>query len=131
MRDGVLSQVTAESMLQPQPTFALGYLGNFLKQLVMHDPSIVTVDMLGHSNGGLMARSYIQSLAYGASFTADGRSYALPTVDSVMLLATPSLGSAISYPLWNNDTSSFTLSLVLADINLMRTFLKPAYDQVA
>lgn len=130
VRDGVLSQVTVESILQPQPTFALGYLGTFLKQLVMHDPSIVTVDMLGHSNGGLMARSYIQSLAYGASFTSDGRAYTLPTVDSVILLATPSLGSAISYPLWNNDTSSFTLSLVLADINLMRTFLKPAYYQV-
>lgn len=37
VRDGVLAAVTAESMLQPQPAFSLGYLGTFLKRLVVND----------------------------------------------------------------------------------------------
>jgi len=129
-RDGVLTSVTAESILQPQPAFSLGYLGNFLKQMVVNDPSIVSIDLLGHSNGGLLSRSYVQSLAYGATFTAGGRTYSLPKVDDLMLLATPSLGSAITYPFWNNDTSSFTLPLVLADLNIVGTVLRPVYDDV-
>lgn len=130
VQDGVLAAVTAESILRPQPAFSLGYLGNFLKQMVVNDPSIVTIDLLGHSNGGLLSRAYIQSLAYGATFTAGGRTYSLPTVDDVVLLAAPSLGSAITYPFWNNDTSSFTLPLVLADLNLVGTILRPVYDDV-
>jgi len=128
--DGVLSAVTAESILQPEPAFALGYLGNFLKQMVVNDPSIVSIDLLGHSNGGLLSRSYVQSLAYGAGFTVGGRAYSLPKVDDLVLIATPSLGSAITYPFWNNDTSSFTLSLVLADVNIVGTILGPVYNDV-
>ncbi|MFM8290542.1 MAG: dockerin type I domain-containing protein [Planctomycetia bacterium] len=128
--DGVLSAVTTESILQPQPAFSLGYLGNFLKQMVVNDPSIVAIDLLGHSNGGLLSRSYVQSLAYGATFTAGGRTYSLPKVEDLVLLATPSLGSAITYPFWNNDTSSFKLSLVLADLNIVGTILGPVYDEV-
>lgn len=129
-RDGVLAAVTADSILQPEPAFALGYLGNFLKQLVVGDPSIVTVDLLGHSNGGLLSRAYVQSAAYGAAFTVGGRTHSLPRVDDLMLLATPSLGSAITYPFWNNDTSSFTLPLVLAELNLVGTMLRPVYHDV-
>lgn len=130
VRDGVLAGVTGESLLQPAPAFSLGYLGNFLKRMVVNDPSIVTIDLLGHSNGGLLSRAYVQSLAYGATFTAGGRTYSLPTVDDLILLAAPSMGSAITYPFWNNDTASFTLPLVLAELNLVGTILRPVYEDV-
>lgn len=130
IRDGVLAAVTAESILQPEPAFSLGYLGNFLKQMVVNDPSIVTVDLLGHSNGGLISRAYVQSAAYGAAFTAGGRTYSLPTVDDLMILASPSLGAAFTYPFWNNDTTSFTLPPVLGDLNLVGTILRPVYEDV-
>lgn len=130
VRDGVLKGVTADAILQPQPAFSLGYLGNFLKQMVVNDPSIVSIDLLGHSNGGLLSRAYVQSLAHGAAFTAGGRTYSLPKVEDLVLIATPSLGSAITYPFWNNDTSSFTMPLVLADLNIVGTILGPVYDDV-
>ena len=109
VQDGVLSLVTGASITQAQPQFSLGYLGNFMKQMVESDPSIVQVDMMGHSNGGLMTRSYIQSLAYGAAFTDGGETYHLPTVDKAFLLAAPSEGAAMAWPVWNNDISSFAL----------------------
>ncbi|MFM8893586.1 MAG: dockerin type I domain-containing protein [Planctomycetia bacterium] len=130
LRDGVLSRVTVESILQREPTFSLGYLGNFLKQLVVDDPSIVKIDMLGHSNGGLLTRAYVQSPAYGAAFEFGGRTFALPQVDSVVLLATPSLGSAISFPFWNNETASFAVSLLVADVNLVNLVIAPVYRDV-
>lgn len=130
VRDGVLTAVTSESILRPQPTSALGYLGNFLADLVERDPSIVKVDMLGYSFGGLVSRAYIQSAAYGADFTVGGRTFALPEVDRLMLLATPSQGSAISYPFWNNDAASFSVPLLLGDINIVNTILGPVYRRV-
>ena len=130
VRDGILSGVTVESILQRQPTFSLGYLGNFLKQLVVDDPSIVKVDMLGHSNGGLLTRAYVQSPAYGAAFEFGGKTFTLPQVDSAVLLATPSLGSAISFPFWNNESSSFAVSLLVADINLVNLVIAPVYRDV-
>lgn len=130
VRDGRLAAVTAEAILRPQPTSALGYLGTFLARLVEQDPSIVKVDMLGYSFGGLMTRAYVQSSAYGASFTAGGRTLALPEVDKLILLATPSQGSAISYNFWNNDTSSFAISLLVDEINIVRTVLAPVYEEI-
>jgi len=130
MRDGLLAAVTAESILRPQPTSALGYLGSFLAKMVEQDPSIVKVDMLGYSFGGLMARAYVQSSAYGADFTTGGRRLSLPAVDNLMLLAAPSQGSAITYPFWNNDASSFSTSLLLGDINVVSAVLAPVYKLV-
>lgn len=130
VRDGLLTAVTTESILRSQPSSALGYLGNFLARLVERDPSIVKVDMLGYSFGGLMARAYVQSSAYGAAFTIGGRTLVLPEVDKLVLLATPSQGSAITYPFWNNDTSSFSVSLLVADINVVSAVLAPVYRMV-
>jgi hypothetical protein len=90
----------------------------------------VKVDMLGYSFGGLVSRAYVQSAAYGAEFTVGGRTFSLPEVDKLMLLATPSQGSAISYPFWNNDTASFSASLLSVDINVVSAVLKPVYRLV-
>lgn len=126
VQDGVLSLVTGASITQAQPQFSLGYLGNFLKSMVETDPSIVQIDMMGHSNGGLMTRSYIQSLAYGASFTDNGQTFKLPTVDKTFLLAAPSLGAAMAWPVWNNDIATFSL----ASTTVIQLLLNTPYDAV-
>jgi triacylglycerol esterase/lipase EstA (alpha/beta hydrolase family) len=126
IQDGVLSLVTGSTITQAQPQFSLGYLGNFLKNLVETDPSVVQIDMMGHSNGGLMTRSYIQSLAYGATITDNGETYKLPTVDKTFLLAAPTLGASMAWAPWNNDIASFTL----ASTEVIQLLLYTPYDAV-
>ncbi|MBM4058501.1 MAG: hypothetical protein FJ275_09745, partial [Planctomycetes bacterium] len=72
----------------------------------------------------------MQRPAHGATFATAAGSFALPTVGQLLPVATPSLGSAVSVPFWNNDTTSFTLPLLLADLNLARTVLDPVYQAV-
>ncbi len=126
-QDGVLSLVTGASITQAQPQFSLGYIGNFLKSMVLADPSIVTIDLVGHSNGGLMTRAYIQSLAYGATLTQDGQTFTLPEVEDAVLLSAPSQGAAEAFPIWNNDLESFTLS---PSVGILRDFLNLPYQAV-
>ena len=124
--DGILSGVTGTTITQANPQFSLGYLGNFLKNMVKSDPSIVQIDMMGHSNGGLMTRSYIQSLAYGATVSENGQSINLPTVNKTILLAAPSEGAAMAWPVWNNDIANFGLT----STDVLQQFLKLPYELV-
>lgn len=126
VQDGVLSLVTGTSITQAQPQYSLGYFGNFLKQMVLDDPSIVNIDLVGHSNGGLMTRAYIQSLAYGATVTENGQTFTLPKVEDAILLAAPSMGAAEAFPIWNNDLESFTLG----STSVLRLLLSIPYQIV-
>jgi|GEM_PF-1573274 len=126
VQDGVLSLVTGTSITQAQPRYSLGYFGNFLKQMVLNDPSIVNIDLVGHSNGGLMTRAYIQSLAYGATVTQNGQTFTLPKVEDAVLLAAPSMGAAEAFPVWNNDLESFTLG----STSVLRLLLSTPYQAV-
>src|SRR6185295_2333011 len=72
--DGTLSGVTAASITDWATEgfdTSLDYLGYYLKEAA--DAGFSSVDIIGHSTGGLVARAYMQSAAYGQ----DG----LPTVD--------------------------------------------------
>jgi hypothetical protein len=126
VQDGVLSLVTGTSITQAQPQYSLGYFGNFLKKMVIDDPSIVNIDLIGHSNGGLMTRAYIQSLAYGATVTENGRTFTLPKVQDAVLMAAPSMGAAEAFPIWNNDLESFTLG----STSVLRLLLAIPYSNV-
>ncbi len=126
VQDGVLSLVTGTSITQALPQYSLGYVGNFLKKMVLDDPSIVNIDLVGHSNGGLMTRAYIQSLAYGATVTENGQTFTLPKVEDAILLAAPSMGAAEAFPIWNNDLESFTLG----STSVLRLLLSIPYQIV-
>ncbi len=126
VQDGVLSLVTGTSITQAQPTYSLGYFGNFLKNMVLNDPSIVNIDLVGHSNGGLMTRAYLQSLAYGATVTENGQTFTLPKVEDAILLAAPSMGAAEAFPIWNNDLESFSLG----SSSVLRLLLNTPYQAV-
>ncbi len=87
--DGTISNVTGVSISDTNYGSGLDYLGEVLKQV-----KLVTgasqVDVIAHSTGGAVARSYIQSAAYGASFGTGN----LPIIDDLVLVGVPQTGVA-------------------------------------
>ncbi len=62
----------------------LDYLGNVLADIRTRFGNNAKIDVIAHSTGGVIARSYIQSAAYGQS--------GLPTIDDLVLVGVPNEG---------------------------------------
>lgn len=95
--DGILENVTAKSITSGDYSYGVNYLGYRLDQAVQANPSIDYVDIVTHSEGGIVVRSYMQSLAYGARYTdKNGVVRRLPKVRFLILGAAPNEGTAHS-----------------------------------
>ncbi len=119
--DGVIAGVTGTSISDNTFEFGIDYLGWWLKladaawQSRFHQP-LKTVDVIAHSTGGLVTRSYIQSTAYG-----DG----LPKIDNFVMAAVPNRGASKAWnPLHDNWIADPSYSMVLSKI------LAGAYNKV-
>lgn len=117
--DGLLSNVTEASMLTQQTTptwnsgvnyFAwyLGQASNAWNTLTGTLPA--KVDVVTHSTGGLIARSFLQSAGYVQS---DASLDTLPEINTLIQVGVPSQGSGQLYDLLNNDFSLKTASRAL------------------
>jgi hypothetical protein len=103
-KDGVLENVTAQLITSGDYTYAVNYLGYWLDQAVQANPTIEYVDIVTHSEGGVVARSYIQSPAYDAPYTdKNGIVRRLPKVRFLILGAPPNEGTTHSWRPWNGD----------------------------
>lgn len=108
--DGRISGPTADSITDSTFEFEIDYLGYWLdfasdRWAETHKengqpqrPS--SVDIIGHSTGGLMARTYIQSDAYGAT-TSSG--FTLPTINDLIMVGVPNRGAAKAWNLLHDD----------------------------
>lgn len=102
--DGFLENVTAESITNGNFSFAVNYLGYWLDLAARANPGLEYVDVVTHSTGGLLARAYIQSPAYGASYMdQNGEERRLPKIRYLILGAAPNFGTAHSFRPWNGD----------------------------
>ena len=78
--DGRLAGLTGASITDTTYEYGVDYLGFWLRQAAeawQRDhpgKTLGSVDVITHSTGGLMARSYIQSDAYGDTFVSQGQS---------------------------------------------------------
>jgi len=106
--DGRLSLVTVGELTRGVVDTQVDYLGRFLAKLVKDDPSITTVDVVGHSNGNLVTRAYVQSAGYGGAFKELLKTYTLPKVGTFVQLAAPDEGAALAWNPWNNDIGALT-----------------------
>ncbi len=131
-RDGLIEGVVAERSgpndTRPQITdanfeFGIDYLGYWLKQAAedwysTHGHALTNVHLIAHSMGGVLSRTYIQSTAYGGSFTSTVRSngkLALPMVGNLTMLGTPNRGAAVTFPAWeDNFAGDISYQLVLS-----------------
>ena len=108
--NGNLSGITGASISDNVYATGLDYFGDILKQIKTLHPGVTKVDVIAHSTGGLVARSYIQSSAYGASFGAAN----LPTIDDLVLAGVPQEGVADPWSFSKDDFSASSVSRGLA-----------------
>lgn len=95
--DGTVNGITAASITDEQFDYGVDYLGYYIGQAMtwwaVDNPGVPLekVDMIAHSTGGLVARTYIQSAAYGAALDAETR---LPEVDKLIMIGVPNRGAS-------------------------------------
>ncbi len=114
-RDGISDGLIDSTHVDPTDTvweYGIEYLHYWIDQARQawidggSDPAEFQVDIIAHSMGGLLARSYLQSDLYSVG-----------TIDQLLMLGTPNHGAVDAYQVreWINDT------LTLApDVSLQR-----------
>lgn len=105
--DGKITGVSGASLTDSSIEFGLDYLGYWLKQaaeqwFANYGQPLVSVNIVAHSMGGLLARSYIQSSAYGDTFSSAiaGRELNLPVASNLTMLGVPNQGGAGAWNPW-------------------------------
>lgn len=120
--DGTLSNLTSAVMTQANPAYQVSYLGKTLADMAVNDPTITTVEFVTVASGSLLARAYVQSPALGGTFTRNGTTYALPTVDSLIMVNAPNEGIPQFFNAWNgNYAEAFygSTNSIMANVNLI------------
>src|SRR5262245_591801 len=104
--DGTLSRVTVDRITDGLYQNGVDYLGYWLQQAGVawhqlnpgHDADTPEVDLISHSEGYLITRSYISSPAYGGAYVNSlGQPDHLPTIDHFISLAGPNEGVANTF----------------------------------
>jgi hypothetical protein len=119
--DGRIDGLTAASISGQHYTYAVDYLGDVLKQAAEqwaadHPalPPLDSVDVITHSTGGLVARTYVQSGAYGGGY-ASGKH--LPRVNNLIMVGVPNQGASKAWnPLHDNWVVDPAFQMVLSKI---------------
>jgi hypothetical protein len=100
--DGTISS-TAGEITDEVYANGLDYLGYYLLECAKNNPGVKEVDLVCHSTGGIIARSYIQSIAYNGRVYSEGKAYRLPKVRKIILLSVPSEGASFAWNPWHGN----------------------------
>ena len=114
-------RLTGQEITSTPYLYGIDYLGHYLEVAAQtwarahpNDPPLPFVNVVAHSTGGLVTRSYIQSGAYNDFYDGVHR---LPAIDNFVELDVPNLGASKAWnPLhddWAIDTSYIVLSKIL------------------
>jgi len=122
--DGHIGGLSGPSITDTNYEYGVDYLGHYLRKAAEaweeENPGepLESVDIISHSTGGLVARSYIQSAAYGDDFVASGnKTLTLPTVKNLIMVAVPNRGASQPWQAMNNNfIIDFASKYVLAKI---------------
>ena len=120
--DGSIAGLTAASLADQRYDYAVDYLGEVLRQAAEQwasdnpgAPPLDAVDLITHSTGGLVARTYIQSgAAYGGEYASDKR---LPKINNLIMIGVPNQGASKAWnPLHDNWVVDPAFQMVLSKI---------------
>jgi hypothetical protein len=107
--DGRLSGLTGASITDTTYEYGVDYLGFWLRQAAeawQRDhpgKTLGSVDVITHSTGGLVARSYIQSDAYGGTFQSQATTMRLPRINNLIMVSVPNRGASQPWQAMNNN----------------------------
>ena len=99
----------ANDITNQQYTSGVDYLGYWLEQAATsfgaQYPGVPldSVDVVAHSTGGLIARAYIQSAAYGDNVPWSGATTKLPKINNLIMIGVPNLGAPKAFNILNNN----------------------------
>lgn len=130
--DGTIGGLSAQSITDGEFDYGVDYLGYWLVQAVQGweaanpGQTLTQVDIIAHSMGNLVARSYIQSAAYGGTYIdSDGQARQLPTIRNYVMVSAPTLGASQSWNTANNN------AIFNPQDQLIANLLGTVYDAVA
>ncbi len=119
--DGHVSGLNAQSLVDEQFNYAVDYLGWYLRKASeayrqQYGGELPEVNLISHSTGGLVARTYIQSDAYGGVYDP-ANNYHLPTIDQFIMVGVPNRGASKAWnPIHNNWIADTAYRVVLSKI---------------
>lgn len=107
MFDGNLAGLTGNSITSGSYRYAVDYLGKAMEKAALawylkYGEELGTVDIIGHSTGALVARSYIQSDAYQSKLSYG---LSLPKVANLITFGAPQRGATKALNPINNNWS--------------------------
>ena len=119
VENGILDSVDVNSLIDASFDTALDYLSYFMDQAVAAWTELTgsapdSVDLVTHSTGGLVAKSYIQSAAYTETKGA-GSEHLLP-INMLIQTGVPNQGTGAPFAFLNNDFSLKSATRLLATI---------------
>jgi hypothetical protein len=109
-RDGFISGLTGASITDSTYEYGVDYLGYWLKQAVQdwnaRHPGVIldSVDVIAHSTGGLITRTYIQSAAYNDAIPGiSGATARLPKINNFIMVGVPNRGASKAFNALNDN----------------------------
>lgn len=119
--DGHIAGLSAPALSDDQFLYGVDYLGYSLRKAseayrTTYGGELPAVNVISHSTGGLVARTYIQSDAYGGEYDAANH-YKLPEVDQFIMVGVPNRGASKAWnPLHDNWIADVAYRAVLSKI---------------
>jgi hypothetical protein len=126
--DGHISGLTSSGISNNNFNYAVDYLGWYMKKACEiwrqnHDEELDSIDIISHSTGGLVTRTYIQSDAYNGIYD-NVNGYKLPRIKNFIMIGVPNRGASKAWNVLNDNWSGdIAYRLVLSKI-INRAFQK-------
>ena len=127
--DGHIDGLSGASITSGQFNYGVDYLGWYIKQACErwrqdYDRELDSIDVIAHSTGGLVTRTYIQSNAYGDVYDISN-DYKLPKIRNFVMIGVPNRGASKAWnPINDNWISDYIYRFVLSKI------INSAYQKV-
>ena len=107
--NGLLEDVDSASLIDATFDTALDYLSHYMDRAVADWTTLTgsapsDFDVVTHSTGGLVARAYIQSIAYTEQNRPSGSEHLLP-INNLIQTGVPNQGVGATFAFLNNDFS--------------------------